>query len=354
MKRFKLFLAALGLLALSSSHAADDWEQTLAAARKEGKIIVSASSSELMRKVFTSFEQDYPGIKVSYDSSNLRDFRARVEKEREMGQYLWDVRIGGTDASTYQWKEKGLLDPIRPLMVAQDVVKDATWMGGIDSMFGDKEKRYVLLFTGYLSAGPLVDRDLVPEKDFKSAKDLLDPRWKGKIVMQDPRSGGAGNSALAAYIGNYGEQFARDLLSRQDIVISDNKRQMGEWLVRKRYPIALGLGSDDAIAQFQQQGLGKNVKDVLEDAMAGDGIFLFNKAPNPNASKVFVNWLLSKKTQTKLAETASLNSRRVDVKPGNPILALDPKRMDKYLHMSNEETLALRIRAQQIAKEYIK
>jgi iron(III) transport system substrate-binding protein len=233
-------------------------------------------------------------------------------------------------------------------------VNDATWIGGIDSMFGDKEKRYVLLFTGYLSAGPLVDRDVVSEKDFKSAKDLLDPRWKGKIVMQDPSSGGAGNSALAAYIGKYGEQFARDLLSRQDIVISDNKRQMAEWLVRKRYPIALGLGSDDTIAQFQQQGLGKNVKDVLEDAMAGDGIFLFNKAPNPNASKVFVNWLLSKKTQTKLAEIASLNSRRIDVKPGNPILALDPKRMDKYLHMSNEETLALRIRAQQIAKEFIK
>jgi iron(III) transport system substrate-binding protein len=354
MNRFKLLLAALGLVTFSVGHAADDWQQTLAAAKKEGSIVVSASSSELMRKVFTSFEQDYPGIKVEYHAGNLRDFRLRVDKERDMGQFLWDVRIGGTDASTYQWKDKGVLAPIRPLMAAPDVVKDATWIGGIDSLFGDKEKKYVLHFTSYIFGGPLVDRDVISEKDFNSSKDLTDPRWKGKIVMQDPRVGGAGNASLAAYIGKYGEQFVRDLLSKQDIVISDNKRQMAEWLVRKRYPIVVGMGSDDTIAQFQQQGLGKNVKNVLIDAVADDGIILFDKAPHPNAAKVFLNWLLSQKTQTKLAETASLNSRRVDVKSGNPILALDPKRMDQYLQTLNEDNVALRVQAQQIAKEYIK
>jgi iron(III) transport system substrate-binding protein len=356
MHKFKLLLAVLSLPAFftTASQAADTWEQTLAAARKEGSVVVSASSSELMRKVFTSFEQDYPGIKVEYHAGNLRDFRLRVDKERELGQYLWDVRIGGTDASTYQWKDKGVLDPIRPLMALPDIVNDATWIGGIDSLFGDKEKRYVLHFTSYNFGGPLVDRDVVSEKDFNSAKDLIDPRWKGKIVMQDPRSGGAGNAALAAYIGKYGEQFARDLLSKQDIVISDNKRQMAEWLVRKRYPIVIGMGSDDTIAQFQQQGLGKNVKNVLVDAAADDGIILFNKAPHPNAAKVYLNWLLSKKTQAKLAELASLNSRRIDVKPGNPALALDPKRIDQYLQTSNEDVQHLKFKAQQIAKEFVK
>ncbi|MBA2689332.1 MAG: extracellular solute-binding protein [Burkholderiales bacterium] len=332
-----------------------EWEKTLAAARKEGVVVISASSSEVLRQVLTAFEQDYPGIKVDYHSMNGRDFRARAEKEREVGQYLWDLRIGGTDATTYQWKSRGVLDPIKPLLVLPDVTENSKWIGGIDSLFGDKEKRYVLHFSSSLFGGVVADRDAVPEKDFKSAHDLIDPRWKGKIVMQDPRGGGSGNQALATFIMKYGEQFARDLLSKQDVVISDSKRQMAEWVVRKRYPIAVGLGSDDTLAQFQQQGLGKNVKNVSgDDAIGGDTVTLINKAPHPNAAKVYVNWLLSAKTQAKLADVAKFNSRRVDVKPGNPESALDPQRIGQYLSMSNEEAMEAKLKAQQLGKELLK
>jgi iron(III) transport system substrate-binding protein len=241
------------------------------------------------------------------------------------------------------------------LMSLPEVVDNSKWIGGIDSLFGDKEKKYVLHFASSLLGSVLIDRDVISEKEFGSTKDLLDPRWKGKIVMQDPRSGGSGNAAFATFIVKYGEQFARDLLSKQDVVISDNKRQMAEWVVRKRYPIAIGMGSDDTIAQFQQQGLGKNVKGVSgDDAVGGDAVILINRAPHPNATKVYVNWLLSKKTQARLAEVAKLNSRRNDVKAGNPELALDPKRIGQYVETSNEELLEPKIKAQQIGKELIK
>jgi iron(III) transport system substrate-binding protein len=318
-------------------------------------VVVSASSSAVLRQVLTGFEQDYPDIKVVYYSGNLRDFSSRLEKEREVGQYLWDLRIGGTDASTYQWKSRGLLDPVRPLLVLPEVADNSKWIGGIDSLFGDKERRYVLHFSSSLFGGVIIDRDVISEKDFNSGQNLLDPRWKGKIVMQDPRSGGSGNQILATFIMKYGEQFARDLLSKQDVAISDNKRQMAEWVVRKRYPIAVGMGTDDTIAQFQQQGLGKNLKTLLgEDALGGDAVILINRAPHPNAAKVYVNWLMSKKIQTRLAEVAKLNSRRIDVKPGTPELALDPKRIGQYLAMSNEEALESKTKAQQIVKELIK
>ena len=332
-----------------------EWEKTVAAARKEGTVVISASSSELLRQVLATFEQDHPGIKLDYHSMNGRDFRARAEKERDVGQYLWDLRVGGTDASTYQWKSRGILDPVRALLALPEVADDGKWIGGIDSLFGDKEKQYVLHFSSSLFGGLVVDRDVVPEKDFGTARDLLDPRWKGKIVMQDPRGGGSGNQALAAFIMKYGEQFARDLLTKQDVVISDNKRQMAEWVVRKRYPIAVGMGSNDTIAQFQKQGLGKNVKTVSgDDAIGGDVVILINRAPHPHAAKVFVNWLLSRKAQARLAETAQLNSRRTDVKPGNPELALDPRRMNQYLRMSNEEAVEAKLKAQKLGKESIK
>jgi len=350
-------VVALGLLLDSfvNFSAAADWEQTVAAAKKEGTVVVSASSSEALRQVLTTFEQDYPGIKVEYHSMAGRDFRARAEKERDVGQYLWDLRIGGTDASTYQWKSKGVLDPVKPLLALPDVADNKNWIGGIDSLFGDKEKQYVLHFSTYLFGGVQVDRDVVPEKDFKTAKDLTDPRWKGKIVMQDPRGGGSGNQALAAFVMKYGESFGRDLLAKQEPVISDNKRQMAEWLVRKRYPIAVGMGSDDTLAQFQAQGLGKNIKTVSgDDAVGGDTVILINRAPHPNAAKVYVNWLLSKKTQEKLAQVAQVNSRRVDVKPGNPESAVDPKRISQYLNMSSEDALEAKVTAQKLGKELIK
>jgi len=356
MTKRKWLVGAIGLCALIGARivaAADDWEKIVAAANKEGEISISASSSELLRQVLTTFSQDYPGIKVSYQSGALRDFWVKVDKEREVGQYLWDVRVGGVDASTYKAKDRGLLDPIPPLLVLPEVADSGRWLGGLNSMYGDKEKKHVLVFAAY-QFGFSVDRDVVPEKDLKSTQDLLDPRWKGKIVLQDPSRGGAGNEAVASFILKHGEGFARDFLTKQDVVISDNKRQMAEWVVRKRYPIAVGLGSEDTIAQFQKEGLGKNVKVVRGgDVLGGEALIVMNKAPHPNATKVFVNWLLSQKTQAKLGEVAQMNSRRLDVKPGNPDLAVDPKRIGSYFQMSGEGSLEAKLKAQQLGKELI-
>jgi len=333
---------------------ASEWDATVAAAKREGAVVVSALSGELLRQVLMSFEQDYPGIRVKYQSGNLRDLWPLVYKEREMGQYLWDVRVGGVDAATYEAKDRGVLEPILPVLMLPEVLDDGKWMGGLSSLFGDKEKRYVIHISGLLSGDIVVNRDVIPETQLKSPRELTDARWNGKIVMQDPREGGSGTAALAALIQQYGEPFVRELLTRQNVVVSDNRRQMAEWVVRQRYPIAIGLGTAGPITQFQKEGLGKNIKPVPGyDTMAGNAVILFNKAPHPNAAKVYVNWLLSEKTQARLAEMAQTNSRRLSVKPGNPELALDPKRIQKYLDISDEKYAPVKVRAQELAKELI-
>ena len=342
------------LLAPAQADWKSDWERTLAAARKEGAVTVSASSSELLRQVLMEFERDHPGIRVLYTSANGRDFWSRVEKEREVGRYLWDLRIGGVSAQAYEAKDRGFLDPIRPLLALPEVADDGKWSGGIHRLFADRDKKYAMRFTGALFAGVVVNRDVVPEKDFKTPRDLLDPRWQGRIVLQDPRAGGgAGSYALAGFLLQYGEPFVRELLSRQKPIISDNKRQMAEWVIRNRYPIAIGMGTD-TLPQFQQQGLGKNVRVVPGDDITGDVVLLINKAPNPNAAKAYVNWLLSRKTQGRLAQVAELNSRRTDVKPGDPESALDLRRVGHYLDVSDEEHVEARNKVRKLAKELLK
>ncbi len=346
------FLFTLFVLETQAA-APDEWERTVAAAKKEGTVVIWATSGELLRQVLMEFEHDYPGIKVAYESGNSRNFWPRLEKERSLGRYLWDLSIGGV-SSAFEARDRGLLDPIRPLLALPEVTGDGKWLGGIDGLYADRDKKYAMRFIGSQFAAVMVDRDVVPEKEFSSARDLLDPRWRGKIVMQDPRGGGgAGAYALAGFLLQYGEPFVRELLTRQDIVLSDNKRQMAEWVIRKRYPIAIGMGTE-TLPQFHRQGLGLNVRVVPGDIITGDAVLLINNAPHPNAAKVYVNWLLSQKTQARLAEVARFNSRRTDVKPGNPELALDPRRVHAYLDLSNEQHAPARLRARQLARELLK
>ncbi len=358
MNKFRQLITLFCLSAFSAtaSHAADDWEKTVAAARKEGRVVISASSGELLRQGLLSFEQDYPGIKVEYHAMNGRDFRPRVLKERELGQHLWDLRVGGLDAETFRFASRGILDPIRPVLMLPEVVDPGKWMGGFDdanSIFADNAKKYVAYISQSLTVAFMVDRDVVPTSVLKSPRDLLDPHWKGKIVMQDPRLPGAGSAALGTLLNQYGEGFVRDLLTKQNIVVSGNRRQMAEWIVRQRYPIAIGLGAAGPITEFQKQGLGKNIKSFGGDDTDGDSVILLNKAPHPNAAKVYINWLLSQKGQTRLAEISKTNSWRVDVKPGDPDLAMDPKRIQKYTNITDEKNVTVRQRAFDLAKELL-
>jgi iron(III) transport system substrate-binding protein len=359
MNKVKLLLAILWLsvFSITASHAADDWEQTVAEAKKEGSVVISALSGELLRQALLSFEKDYPGIKVEYHGMSGRDFRPRLLKERELGQYSWDLRIGGVDADVYRFAERGILDPIRQAMILPEVADPKKWMGGgfdsVNSIFADKAKKFVVYIAGSLTGEFLVDRDAAPEKVFKSRRDLVDPRWKGKIVMQDPRLPGAGNAALATMLILYGEGFVRDLLTKQDIVISDNRRQMAEWMVRKRYHIAIGLGNAGPVAEFQKQGLGKNIRSFGGDDIAGNSMILLSKAPHPNAAKVFINWALSKKGQEQMSATTQTNSWRFDVKPVVPDLAMDPKKIQSYINITDERHVEARQRAFVLAKELL-
>src|SRR5438105_3054497 len=69
------------------------WEQTVAAAKSEGKLVLSGPPGPLWRDGLLTFEQDYPDIKIDFSGQNSRDFWPRLFQERAAGQYLWDLRV---------------------------------------------------------------------------------------------------------------------------------------------------------------------------------------------------------------------------------------------------------------------
>jgi iron(III) transport system substrate-binding protein len=333
-----------------------EWDALVAAARQEGRLAVSIPPGQLWRQAIGSFEQDFPGIQIELSGANSRDFWPRVLQERQGDVYNWDLRVGGPDPDSYQGYRQGVFDPIRPLLVLPEVTDDGKWLGGLDGLFVDAEDRWFPGFIANTSAAFYVNRDIIPESDLRTDTDILDPRWKGKIAIQDPR-GGAGLGRLTAMLIAHGEGSVRDLLTKQDVVATGDNRQIAEWVVRGRYPIGIGI-SDSTLTELQKEGLGRNVKPLSEGIVTLSpgfgGLQLLNRAPHPKAVQVFINWILTREVQTRIAQTVQLNSRRLDVPPGDPATAPDPAKLNDYILNQDEVALVPRERAQALAMELLK
>jgi ABC-type Fe3+ transport system substrate-binding protein len=161
---------------------------------------------------------------------------------------------------------------------------------------------------------------------------------------------------LTVFVVAYGETFAADLLSKQALVVTEDVRQLGEWVVRGRYPVGIGL-TYYQVREFQNAGVGLNVEALeapRELTMAGGGIQLLKNAPHPNAAKVYINWLLSPKTQTMLSQATLYNSRRLDVPLADPTAVIDPGRLDQYIYHQSEQLLPFHERAQELAARILR
>jgi ABC-type Fe3+ transport system substrate-binding protein len=329
--------------------------ELVASARQEGKVSVSGPTAEVWRKALSAFQDDYPGIRVEYTGGDSRAFWPKLAQERSGDQYLWDLRIGGPDPQVFDARDSGLIDPVRPLLFLPEVVDESKWSGGWDAFYADSGKQYLPGFLGSVSKAAYLNTALASPEEVKSEHDLLDPRWKGKIVIQDPR-GGAGLAIVTTFLQAHGEPFVRALLS-QDLIVSGDNRQIAEWLVRARYPIAVGVRTSDLVTFFQQ-GLGQDVKPIAGMrahalSIGSGGIQLINRAPHPSAAKLYINWLLTQRTQQMITQTVLDNSRRVDVPPGDPDATPDPTKMSLYVAHQTEELLPARRKAQQIAAELL-
>jgi len=241
---------------------------------------------------------------------------------------------------TYTAKRDGFLDPIRPLLLPE-IADDRNWVGGVDGLFGDRERKFVPTYTMTIDRTTMANYEIIKEEELKSSSQLLDPKFKGRIVIQTPTAGGSFSSLCNLSI-MYGENFVRELLLKQNMIVTNDARQQAEWVVRGKYPIGIGLNETQLIP-YVKQGLGKNIND-LEDKIipvgtSFGGLFLFKNAPHPNVARVYINWLLSRSTQVKLSRNVLLNSKRTDVPPAIKELVVDAAHLSNYYLYTTEEAV---------------
>jgi iron(III) transport system substrate-binding protein len=308
---------------------------------------------DVWREWVGNFEKAYPGIRLEISGLMGADFVARATSERRAGQYLWDIYIGGPQSGYRGLLPAGVLDPIKPAVILPDVLDDSKWLGGFDDGFMDGARAYVYDYRGELLRTVAVNRDFVAETQLSRVEDLVDPQWKGRISMYDPRQAGKAASDAGHWGMLMGEDWLRRLLAQPPVVTTDRRQQI-EWVVRGQYPIALAADTTFQ-TEFRRQGLGLNVRPLAPESDLGSRlaytstIGLINQAPHPNAAKVFLNWALSRDGQALWARITEQNSRRLDV-TGPPETALDPKRQYSP-SIDREESYQFVLRAMEIAKE---
>jgi ABC-type Fe3+ transport system substrate-binding protein len=180
------------------------------------------------------------------------------------------------------------------------------------------------MFEGTARGGDITfNTNLVKPDEIKSYWDLLNPKWRGKIVALDPLiAGPASNSERFFYYSpELGQEFVRRLFSETDMMIVRNDEQLMDWLAAGKF--SLGLFAR-AVDRAEKQGLpvrqflpGQFKEGSSVGAYNGTLSFL-NRAPNPNAAKVVINWLLSREGQTtwleyNFKERSDYDSMREDI-----------------------------------------
>jgi iron(III) transport system substrate-binding protein len=335
-----------------------EWERLIAAAKAEGKVLLAGPPAQQYREGLMAFQKAFPEIKIEYVAASGRDFGPRILREREVGQFLWDVHVGGPETANLQLKPAGVFDPLMSALILQEVLEDDVWVGGFADGWMEREKRFIYAFSGRVSPQVHVNWDAVSEKDLRRVEDLLDPKWRGKITWNDPRAAGSGGAIAGYWLHLLGEDFLRGLL-KQDMVAARDLRQQVEWIVRGKYPVAIGL-DDRFLLEFKEKGVGSKVRPLAAASPAGGGarigpgfgnIMSVNRAPHPNAAKVYINWLLSREGQVAYVKATGINSRRLDVTEGPAETA--PRRGVKYFNINKEENQPNIQKATEIAKEIL-
>lgn len=304
-----------------------EWDKTVEGAKREGQVVIYHGSD--LDRTFGEFHKKYPEIRVVSVTGGTGPggLSQRIMTEQRADKFLGDVYVlGATTAYMVLYKGKAF-DSIRNALILPEVTDESKWLDG-QHKYIDEEGQYILSFNGEFSPYYAYNTKIVdPRRDFTSYQDLLNPKWKGKMVALDPTWGGPVASALRFiyYHPELGPSFLRRLLGEMEITPSRDTRQIVTWLATGKYAISLftvvsRTGLDDA----KRQGLAVDwfgPKAFREGAIlsAGSGnVMLMRKAPHPNAACVAINWLLSREGQTVYQKVHAADSRRLDI-PKNDV-----------------------------------
>ncbi|MGZ9270484.1 MAG: ABC transporter substrate-binding protein [Candidatus Binatia bacterium] len=295
------------------------WDKTVAAARAEAKVVVFGPAGEVIRNALVeAFKKSFPAIVLEYVGGRAAEGAARVKVEREGAVFSIDIFIGGA-VTLMELGAVGALQRLEPALLLPEVKDANQWRDGRHE-FTNPTTRYAVVFSSQPNPPVIYHPKQVNVTEIDQLYELLDPKWKGKVVLNDPYIAGPAGSLFRWLWRNLGADKATDYfrkLRAQAGAIDRDPRRQVEWVAQGKYAWLLGP-NNAMLYQLAQRGLKFGVlaefKDYGTHIGTGSGcLSLMNRAPHPNAALVFLNWFLNKEGQTVWSKALNLQSRRSDV-----------------------------------------
>ncbi|MDP2644483.1 MAG: extracellular solute-binding protein [Desulfobacterales bacterium] len=291
------------------------WQKTLEAGKKEGKVTVYGSDmGSVLRKHAPVFGKKF-GIELEITSGRGSQLGQRLRREKTAGMHLADVVMAGGN-SILSYKKMGITEPMDNKLILPEVTDPKLWYT-LDRLPWMDDDRHLFPFLAYPTRDIAINTDLVKQGEIQSWQDLLKPQYKGKIVWNDPSVAGSGFNGLSTNIMNNvtDENYYRQLVGTQGVTLSRDQRQMAEWLAKGKYAVSVSVPGPPIAAMLNAGAhiAHVTVKEGTYLSYGGGIVGMAAQAPHPNAAKVFVNWLLNKDGQAFAQKAMKYMSARNDI-----------------------------------------
>jgi iron(III) transport system substrate-binding protein len=341
-------LSVGGLFKTAGSQPAE-WAQIVEAAKREGTVVVIGPQGTETRDALTlGFQRKYPEIKVEHSGSAGAQLPPRLLAEQKSERFAVDLLVQGTTTVINGLMPARAVIPLQPYLVGPNTRDTSVWLNKKFS-FADEAGQYNLAMSVYILPPFVYNPTMISANEINSWKDLLAPKWKGKIANRDPRLAGGGLAIATFWYANpkLGKDYIQKLFTTQDIALSRDDRQLLDFVGQGKYPIAIGP-SEVLAKEFIAKGLPVrqfNPEAMQEGALttAGNGaISVPRNPPHPNALKVYIDYLLSKQGQTEWSKAIGFATLRQDVPRDHVAEHLIPKEGVQYLDSHLERYVNLR------------
>ena len=296
------------------------------AAKKEGKLaFYTAMDLAFAQRLANTFEQKFPGISVRVERSGAERIFTRIGQEYSSNIHAVDVVNTADAAHCIVWKRNGWLAPYMPEEVAKHFGKDYYDPDGLHA-------------TTRILVSPIAyNTNLVKKEEApKSFADLLDPKWSGKIVKAHPAYSGTIMNAtfqIARDLGwDYLEKLAKQrVMQVQSATDTPKKISLGERAV-------MADGAGYLVIRYREEGQPVDIVYPTEGTpLAAGPSAVLKAAPNPNAARLFQNWMHSREGQQLIVDDAcqySAHAQTVEKKGVRPLKDIklmkeDPEGVEK-------------------------
>jgi iron(III) transport system substrate-binding protein len=261
--------------------------QLVAAARKEGQVLLYTTHiiDQIVRPLIKSFQTYVPGVDVKYVRADGLALTVRLTNEARANRVQSDV-----------WC---LVDSVGPVLqngfAAEFEVPSAK---GLPPALIDPKRRWIATNLGVRSAAyntQLVPKALAP----RNYQDLLDPRWKGKIVW-NPKSMTGAWGFIATVMKSMGDEqgmsYLRKLASQDIVPLPIAIRAVLDRVIAGEYAIGLEMNNSHATISAAQGAPVQWVPlDPVSETLQVAGVT--HGAPHPNAARLFIDFMVSRSGQ---------------------------------------------------------